>query len=97
LFAGRHEEALAWAERSLAEPHVQWSRHALRAAALGQLGRPADARESIRALKAMLPEVTVQALDRLWPISAEPARARLLEGLRRAGVPESAPAPGAEH
>ena len=88
LFMGKHEEALAWAERSLREPNFRWSRYGLLISALGHLGRVDDAKQAIRALFEIRPEINVKFASEWWPISDDHAREILLEGLRKAGLPE---------
>ncbi len=88
LFMGKHEEALAWAEKSLREPNFRWSRYGLLICALGHLGRVDDAKLAIRALLEIRPEINVKFAGDWWPISDDRAREILLEGLRKAGLPE---------
>ena len=89
LFMGRHEEALVWAQRSLREPNVQWSRHALHASILGHLGRVDEAREALRELCVSRPDASLAAITAWWPISDAGGREHLLEGLRKAGLSEA--------
>ncbi|MGB6800552.1 MAG: winged helix-turn-helix domain-containing tetratricopeptide repeat protein, partial [Xanthobacteraceae bacterium] len=60
------------------------------AAALGQLGRTAEARTAVEELRRRRPGLTVSGV-RLWPHNrsrSEHSLAHMLEGLRRAGLPE---------
>ena len=88
LFMGQPERAREWAERSLSEPNIQWSRHALLISALGYLDHRDAARRAIADLLAFRPEITVGAVGAWWPISDDRSRDRLLDGLRRAGLPD---------
>jgi adenylate cyclase len=88
LVMGRHEEALAWAERSLREPNFRWSRYAVLISALGHLGRLDEAARAVRALSEFRPDVTVTFAGDWWPISHRPSLDYVLEGLRKAGLKE---------
>jgi adenylate cyclase len=88
LFMGEAERAKEWAERALREPNIQWSRYALLISALGHLGRPEAAQRAIAAVLELRPEITVGAVGAWWPIADDGTRDILLEGLRRAGLPE---------
>jgi len=88
LFMGQPERAREWAERALSEPNIQWSRYALLISALGYLDRRDAARRAISDLLAFRPEITVGAVGAWWPISDDRSRDCLLDGLRRAGLPE---------
>ncbi len=91
LAAGRYEEAIEWADRTL---HAQ-PRHALamrlKLVCLAHLGRTDDAREWLKHVLALQPGLTIAA----WKASHAAASAwspELLalytDGLRKAGVPE---------
>ena len=88
LFMGQPERAREWAERSLSEPNIQWSRYALLISALGYLDHRDAARRAISDLLAFRPEITVGAVGAWWPISDDRSRDCLLDGLRRAGLPD---------
>ena len=87
LFLGRLEEAVELAERSLHEPHIQWSRWAILAAAQAHLGRLQDARRSIEALHVLRPDIDLAFAREYWPIADANALEYLMDGLRRAGLP----------
>ena len=89
LFLGRLEEAVESAERSR-EPNIQWSRWAILAAAQAHLGRLEDARRSIKGLLALRPDVDLAFARGYWPIADADALEYLVDGLRNAGLPESA-------
>ena len=90
LFLGRLEEAVESAERSLREPNIQWSRWAILAAAQAHLGRLEDARRSIKGLLALRSDVDLAFARGYWPIADADALEYLVDGLRNAGLPESA-------
>jgi len=92
-------------ERALAElnkihmPQFFWT-YLLRAAALGQLGRPQDAEKAVESLLALRPRFAEEGakLIGVWQLS-EPLRQRIFDGLEKAGLPitgarsERSPAP----
>lgn len=94
LVAGRYEDALAWAERYLRRfpNHVVFLKY--KAAALGLLGRAAEAREVVQHLRTLVPGLTISRLREVgailfrysvrWPMLSDAQ----FEGLRRAGLPE---------
>ncbi|OHV72674.1 adenylate/guanylate cyclase domain-containing protein [Ensifer sp. LCM 4579] len=88
LFLGRLEDAVESAERSLHEPNIQWSRWAILAAAQAHLGRLEDAHRSIDALRSLRPEIDLAFTRDYWPIADPDAISYLMEGLRKAGLPE---------
>jgi tetratricopeptide (TPR) repeat protein len=91
LHLGRDAEAVAWLRRSVeTNRNFPSSRFAL-AAALARLGRLPEARSEARAGFAIHPEFTISRFRaRMW--SDDPAvvsgRERVIDGLRKAGVPE---------
>ena len=91
LHLGAYEEAAFWAGQSVtAYPHLPIARFFL-AAALGQLGRIAEARAQAEAGLALSPGFTIRRFheqpDCDNPIYLE-QRHNIYEGLRKAGVPE---------
>jgi DNA-binding SARP family transcriptional activator/Tfp pilus assembly protein PilF len=57
-------------------------------AALGQLGRREEAQGYVDRLRRMEPHFTVEHFGRVYPFRRDSDRARYMEGLRLAGVPE---------
>ena len=53
-----------------------------------RLGRVDEAAESIDALQTLNPEASVAFVEAKWPISDPASLAHLVEGLRKAGLPE---------
>jgi adenylate cyclase len=90
LFLGRLEEAVEAAERSLREPHIQWSRWAILAAAQAHLGQLKEAQRSIEALQILRPGIDLTFARDYWPIADANALEYLMDGLRRAGLPSRA-------
>jgi hypothetical protein len=91
LHLGKEEEAVAWLRRSVeANRNFSSSRFAL-AAALARLGRLPEARSEAQAGLAIHPEFTISRFRAgMW--SSVPAvaggRERIIDGLRKAGLPE---------
>jgi tetratricopeptide (TPR) repeat protein len=90
LFLGRLEEAIESAERSLREPNIQWSRWAILAAAQAHLGRTEEAKRSVEGLRAFRPDIDIGFVREYWPIADAESLNCLVEGLRKAGLPERA-------
>jgi adenylate cyclase len=91
FFAGRYDEASAWADRSLQDqpggpPHHQ----ALRMAAAGHAlaGRPEEAQRAMSRLRSIDPELCVSKLKELTPLRRPADIALYEDGLRMAGLPE---------
>ena len=88
---GNEEEAAAWLRRSVEINRTFPGSHFLLAAALARLGRLPEARSEVREGLAIVPIFTV-ARFRADPVLNYPAgvdgRARIIDGLRKAGLPE---------
>lgn len=88
---GRDDEAYAWMRRMAAELPGWAAPYAMLAAIDALHGRDEDARAHMARHRALVPHSTVRYIQRLYP-SSDPAviahRERLLEGLRKAGLPE---------
>jgi TolB-like protein/Tfp pilus assembly protein PilF len=92
LHAGDDEQALAYAERSVRLPNP-WARsYETLAAVYGNAGLIEDGQAAVKVLLGRWPGYSI-AQHRREMVSSRPEflaqRARLLEGLRRAGLPES--------
>ncbi len=92
LYLRQEEEAVAWLRRSIETNRNFPASHFFLAAALAHLGRLPEAESEARTGRAMDPTFTIARLRiRAW--SDNPAAAaggeRLIDGLRKAGVPES--------
>jgi TolB-like protein/Tfp pilus assembly protein PilF len=86
FFAGRCDEALAWAERALRESPI--CKPALRISAASQalLGRLEDARGTIVRMSQIDPEFRVRDLRKVAPFRRSEDLAKFEDGLRRAGL-----------
>jgi len=91
IYLGAHAEAVAWLRRSLEANRNLAHMHFLLAAALANLGSMEEARTEVQAGLALDPNFTVHRVL-LSPLSDDPVylkqRERLLEGMRKAGIPE---------
>ena len=89
------DRAIEWARRSIAINPNFWPPHCLLAVALALTGHEAEARDERQRNAALFPYKNIAAVKASWlapPPSADPrVRAtfdRIVEGLRKAGVPE---------
>ena len=89
VIAGRYEEAIEWADRSLRELPRYESALRNRIVACAQLGRIDEARDGLRRLLEITPEVTIARYKALYKVTHPPKIIDLyVEGLRKAGLPE---------
>ena len=89
FLAGRDEEAVIWAEKSLRErPDYGTVPVRILAAGNALLGRQAEAEKAVARLLTLDPGLRVANLRELVPLRRAEHRARLAEGLRKAGLPE---------
>ena len=87
-FAGRHAEALGWAERALEKAPGSHAALRIAAAAAAMDGRMAEARGLCDRLRALDPGLTLGTLaEVLGPYRDPEHPVRFAEGLRRAGLP----------
>jgi len=86
--AGRYEEAVSFAKRSIeVEPGCVHSHLAL-ASGYAQLGRIEEARQEVAAAVRIRPDVTIAAVNDLDRMRFPERVDRWVEGLRKAGMPE---------
>jgi adenylate cyclase len=89
LFAGRSDEALAWARKASHEQPDWAASWRLAAIAYAQSGRSVEAREAIARLREIDPGLRLCNLARVvLPFRRPEDLARYTEGLRKAGLPE---------
>jgi tetratricopeptide (TPR) repeat protein len=91
LHLGCDEEAVAWLRRSIEANRNNPMSHFLLAAALARLGRPSEAKSEVSAGLAINPTFTIARL-RAAPSTDNPVAnaggERVIDGLRKAGLPE---------
>lgn len=88
MIKGDYETAIAWAKRSLSATPSFVCTHWMLGAASAHLGRMDDARRHVETLQKLAPGTTV---SRIWAgqPQKDPTRlAAILDGLRKAGLPE---------
>jgi len=89
LIAGRYQEAIEWADRSLREVPRYESTIRNRVVACAHLGRIAEARDWLRRLLEITPRLTIARYKALYGITHPPGIIDIyVEGLRKAGLPE---------
>ena len=84
---GNYDGAVAWATRGLKDAPRYVQLHAVLAAALGQLGRPDEAKHHVEQVLARRPGWTAEKLRPGVRWSSESDVERYLEGLVKAGLP----------
>ena len=88
LLQERFEDTVLWARRTLdANPNLHPPLRFL-AAALGHLGRSEEARVAVAHLRALAPDETITGFATWFPLRFSGRLPLILEGLRRAGLPE---------
>lgn len=88
LMCGRPAEACEQATRS-ARMYPDWdTTYRVLAPALVQLGRVDEAHAAVAKLRELSPSITVSRLRALWPLRNRETFEEILDGLRRAGLPE---------
>ena len=87
---GEDETAVRFALRALAQPSFQWSRYAVLIAALGQLKRKDEAQHYIAEVTRRRPNFSVAFVRTMHPFSRDMGFDRYYEGLRKAGLLETA-------
>jgi tetratricopeptide (TPR) repeat protein len=88
FLAGRFDDALTWAEAAVrAQPKFTIA-ICIAAASAALSNRPAKAERSIAQLNEVSPDLRISNLERLLPIQRPVDLARMVEGLRKAGLAE---------
>ena len=86
--AGEADKAVEWTRRAQRENvGMTWADRDL-AAFLGAAGRADEARAAVRRLLASHPDTTVSRVAQAIPFMHDGLKARFLDGLRKAGLPE---------
>jgi len=89
VMAGRYEEAIEWADRSLREMPRSESAIRNRLVACAHLGRIEEARDGLGRLLELTPGLTIARFRALYTNVHEPKLLDIhVEGLRKAGLPE---------
>jgi Tfp pilus assembly protein PilF len=88
--ARRYEEMIATLEKD-SQP---WSAFHRRLGWLRHPGRMEEAREALAKYRELEPQASIERLAKTLPFRRKDDLERFLDGLRKAGLPEKAPAPG---
>jgi tetratricopeptide (TPR) repeat protein len=88
LLLGKEEEAVDWLRRSIETNRNHPLSHFCLAAALARLGRLPEARSEVQSGLAMNPTFTIARLRASAPLARMTGGERLVDDLRKAGVPE---------
>ena len=89
VMAGRYEEAVEWADRSLRELPRYESAIRNRLVACAHLGRIEEARDGLGRLLEIAPGLTITRYKALYTVTHPPELIDLhVQGLRKAGLPE---------
>ena len=88
LLEKQFEEAEAWITRSLRVPNVGFWSHFIHVAILGHLGRRNEALDAISELIRVEPGFSFELLEEILPTNNQDVRAIILDGVRKAGLPE---------
>jgi len=86
--AGRYQDALGCADKSLRENSSVAGTYRLRAACLSQLGRPDAAAGALADFLRLSPNSTISSTTTQVPLKRPEDLERYIESLRRAGLPE---------
>jgi tetratricopeptide (TPR) repeat protein len=90
VMAGRYEEAIEWADRSLRELPRYASAIRNRLVACAHLGHIEEARDGLGRLLEITPGLTIARYKALYTITHAPELIDVhVEGLRKAGLPEA--------
>jgi tetratricopeptide (TPR) repeat protein len=84
----QHEKAVEAVKRGLRHQNLHWTAPATLASALGHLGRQDEARRAVKDIERLRPGTTVGFVRERLPITNLDDMNHLLEGLRKAGLPE---------
>ena len=88
LIAGRYDQALVWLEKARRDNSGHFAVHRNLAACYAQLGRTEEARAAAADLMQREPSFRVSEFESRYPLRRPDDQARLMAGLRAAGLPE---------
>ena len=84
-----YDESARWARLSVEKHRYNLPAYQILAAALAHLGRTDEANTWLERLTELDPEITISRIQAIYPISRYRNLDAFLEGLRKAGFPES--------
>jgi TolB-like protein len=85
--AGRYVEAASFAETAIQLRPEHPAPHVIATASYGLAGNGKKAVDALARLKALVPEITASNVEKTFPYALAEDRARLSQGLRKAGLP----------
>ena len=88
FYLQRYEESVDWVRKSLQYPNVAWVIRLFLVSALAHLGRTEDSRKALADLLEIQPDCTISLAKQKVPVTDDASRDLLVEGLRKAGLPE---------
>jgi hypothetical protein len=90
FMVGQYEEAAAWSDKAIQMRAGLPPAFRMKAAALGLLGRVAEAQEAVGRLLALNPSETLTSLRTYYEVAMKKPGCleALLDGMRKAGLPE---------
>ena len=88
FFAGRHEEAASWAEMAVCERPDLLITLIIAAASSALAGRLDNAARALAQMRQLHPTLGIHDLRNLYPVRRPEDVAKMVEGLRQAGLPE---------
>jgi adenylate cyclase len=91
LCLGRYEESINWGKKALLSGPDYFPVLRTTAASLAYLGRLDEARKYIDRLGALFPESSIEVFQKNFPHRDPEYRRIFIEGLRKAGLPETVP------
>ena len=90
FLSGRHDEACSWAERAMRAAPSRVTPVRTLAASCAMAGRMEEAHKAIERLRQIDPKFGIADAQHHWPFRRRQDLERYMEGLRRAGLPDSA-------
>jgi len=84
----RYEDARSWARKSVRQHRYNLPAYHVLAASCAHCERLDEAREAIRELLELVPDLTITRLQEIYPVANYKNLDSFLDGLRRAGLPE---------
>jgi TolB-like protein/Tfp pilus assembly protein PilF len=88
FYLRQNEEAVEWTKKAVRLPGIQWPGHCLLVAALAHLDRMDDAHRAFEDLLVFRPGITIGFVRNTLPAVDPGDLDHLIEGLRKAGLPE---------
>ncbi|MEP2533377.1 winged helix-turn-helix domain-containing protein [Shimia sp.] len=88
LVEGKFDETVKWGRKAMAYPQPRWV-HLYVLSASAHLGQWDEVEDVLTIISRLRPEFTLNYVDKTFPLFTGQAKERMLEGLRKAGLPSS--------